>query len=226
MFSHTTSLCLSMFLMVVLPAAGLAQQGAHATVAAAAKALGADKLGALHYTGTGSSYVITEDRAPGAAWPHRVMKSYTRDLNFRTTTSRMQLVRRDGPSGPDETLHHAIDANSPWSAQYDFWITPYAFVKAAAANQATVEAKTISGTPYKIVTFTLPGNHKVVGYINDKDLIDKVETWIGEKNDTLIEAYYRDYTDFNGVKVPTMITTKQAGELSLILIVKDVKVEA
>jgi hypothetical protein len=74
------------------------------------------------------------------------------------------------------------------------------------------------------VTFTLPGDYKVVGYINDKDLVEKVETWIGEKGDRLVEAYYRDYTDFNGVKVPTMITQKHAGTLSLILIVKDVKV--
>jgi hypothetical protein len=70
----------------------------------------------------------------------------------------------------------------------------------------------------------VPGGHKVVGYINDKDLIEKVETWIGEKDDRLVEAYYRDYTDFNGIKVPTMMTQRHAGALSLILIVKDVNV--
>ena len=40
----------------------------------------------------------------------------------------------------------------------------------------------------------------------------------------MVEAYYRDYTNFNGVQVPTMITQKHAGTVSLILIVKDVKV--
>lgn len=226
MFAHTLSAFLFVLALAARPGAGLAsQEHAAAVVAATAKALGADKLSTLHYTGTGSSYVVTEERAAGASWPHRVMKSYVRDLDFRTMRSRLQLVRAEGPSGQDETLNHAVDANSPWSSQYEFWITPYGFVKGAAANKATVESRTIFGSTYRVVTFTLPGNHKVVGYLNDKDLIDKVETWIGDKHDTLIEAQYRDYTEFNGVKVPTMVTTKQDGELSLILMVKDVKVE-
>src|SRR5688572_20463069 len=146
MLAHTLSAFVLAFAPAARPGAGLAtQQHAAAVVAAASKALGADKLSTLHYTGTGSSYVITDDRAPGASWPHRVMKSYVRDLDFRTMTSRMQLVRFEGPSGQDQTLNHAVDANSPWSSQYEFWITPYGFVKGAAANKATVESRTIFG---------------------------------------------------------------------------------
>ena len=60
-------------------------------------------------------------------------------------------------------------------------------------------------------------------YLSDKDLIEKVETTIGDKNDVLVEALYRDYKDVNGVKFPMMITEKQGGELSLLLIVNEVK---
>jgi hypothetical protein len=73
------------------------------------------------------------------------------------------------------------------------------------------------------VAFTLPGGHTVVAYVNDKNLIEKIETKVGETDGFVVEALYRDYADFNGVKFPTLITEKYAGQLSLILIVKEVK---
>jgi hypothetical protein len=188
------------------------------------KALGAEGLKTLHYTGTGSSYIVTDDAPPPGGWSHAVMKSYVHDLNLEAITSRLQLVRAEGTPPADRTLNHSADVTSPWSLQHEFWITPYGFLKGAMMNNATAEPRNVLGTMFRVVTFTLPGDHKVVGYINDKDLVEKVETWIGEKGDRLVEAYYRDYTDFNGVKVPTMITQKHAGTLSLILIAKDVRV--
>jgi hypothetical protein len=41
-----------------------------------------------------------------------------------------------------------------------------------------------------------------------------------------VETTYREYQDFGGLKFPTMIVEKQADELALILIVKDVKANA
>jgi hypothetical protein len=199
-------------------------EDARTVLATAAKALGAEGLKTLHYVGSGSSYIVTDDPPPPAGWAHAVMKSYVHDVNLEAPTSHVQLIRAEGTPPADRTLTYNADAKSPWLLQHQFWITPYGFLKGAMTNNATVEPRTISGTPFRVVTFTLPGDYKVVGYINDKDLVEKVETWIGEKGDRLVEAYYRDYTDFNGVKVPTMITQKHAGTLSLILIVKDVKV--
>jgi hypothetical protein len=193
-------------------------------LATAAKALGAEGLKTVSYTGTGSSYIVTDDPPPEGGWAHAVMKSYVHDVNLEGSTSRVQLIRAEGTPPADRTLTYNADAKSPWLLQHQFWITPYGFLKGAMMHNATVESRTVSGAPFRVVTFTLPGDHKVAGYINDKDLVEKVETWIGEKGDRLVEAHYRDYTDFNGVKVPTMITQKHAGALSLILIAKDVKV--
>jgi hypothetical protein len=36
-----------------------------------------------------------------------------------------------------------------WSSQYEFWITPYGFLKGAMADNATVESKTVMGTTYR-----------------------------------------------------------------------------
>jgi hypothetical protein len=188
-----------------------------------AKAMGANNLKTVHYFGTGSSYIVTDGVAPATGWPHSVMKSYVRDINLDAMTSRLQLVRTGGTPSAEKTITHTVDSNSAWSAQYEFWITPYGFLRGAMANNAKVESKTVFGTTYKAVTFTLPGSHNVVGYINDKDMIERVETTIGEKGDVVVEALYRDYADFNGVKFPSMITEKHGGSLSLILVVKDLK---
>jgi hypothetical protein len=189
-----------------------------------AKAMGATNVKTLHYAGTGSSYIVTDGVAPATGWPHGILKSYVRDINLDVMTSRLQLVRTEGTPPAEKTLAHMVNLNSPWSEQYEFWTTPYGFLQGAMAHNATVESKTVFGTTYKAVTFTLPGGHNVTGYIDDKSIIDKVETTIGEKGDVLVEALYRDYADFDGIKFPTLITEKHSGSLSLILVVKEVKI--
>lgn len=193
-------------------------QDAKSVMAAVAKAMGSDNLKTLHYSGSGSSYVLTQNPAV-----HCVMKSYVRDINFDAGTSKVDLVRVEGTPPADKSLTQTVVAGSSWSSQYPFWLTPYGFLKGALADNASLETKKVYGDSYRTLSFTLPGNHKVVGYINDKDLIDRIETWIGDGADVHVEAMYRDYTDFNGFKFPTLITEKQAGELSLVLVVKDVK---
>jgi ribosomal protein S12 len=208
------------------PSAALAEDAndANMVLSQVAQAMGANNLKTIHYSGTGSSYIVADGSLPTAGWTHAVMKSYVRDINLDAATSRLQLVRIEGTPPVEKTVAHTIDAKSPWSSQYEFWITPYGFLKGAMANKAAVEAKTVFGTTYKAVTFMLPGGHTVTGYIDDKNMIDRVETKIGEKDDVVVEALYRDYSDFNGVKFPTMITEKQGGSLSLILVVKEVNI--
>ena len=220
----------SRFVLLMISAAALQVTGfaqevkdAKTVLNQVAKNLGAINLKTLRYGGSGSSYIVGPGAVPAGGWPHSVMKSYVRDIDLDAITSRLRLVRSEGTPPADKTLTWDINANSPWSSQYEFWITPYGFLKGAMANDATVESKTVMGTTYKVVTFTLPVSHTVAGYINDKDVIERVETKAGHKNDVPIEALYRDYADFNGMKFPTMITEKQADALSLILIVKEVK---
>ena len=217
---------LLMISAAALPAAAPIEdvKDARTVLSEVAKAMGADGLKTLHYSGTGSSYIVTSGPVPAGGWPHSVMKSYIRDINLDARTSRLQLVRAEAPPA-DKTLTHEVDANSPWSSQYEFWITPYGFLKGAMANTATVESKTEFGTTYKAVAFALPGSHTVVAYVNDKNLIEKVETRVGETDGFVVETLYRDYADFNGVKFPTLISEKYAGQLSLVLIVREVKPE-
>jgi hypothetical protein len=129
---------------------------------------------------------------------HNPIKSYTRQIDLSTTTS-----------------------SAPWNSQVEFWITPYGFLKGAMTNTATLESKAVFGEPYQVVTFTLPGNHKIVGYITEKDIVERVHAWVD--NDVMIEAVYRDYVDFGGVKVPTIMIQNRGGRLSQVIIVKEAK---
>jgi len=216
---------LLLILLAALPAAGLAQD-ANTLLSGVAKAMGAENLKTLHYSGSGSSYAVGQSLPSEGAWPHRIMKSYVRDLNLDTAASRVQIVRTEGTPPAEQTHTQTIDPNSPWATQFDYWLTPYGFIKGAMANNATVEAKTVFGTPFRVVTFMIQGKYKVVGYINGKDMIEKVETTIDKPGEMSVEAHYHDYTDFGGFKFPTTIIQKHAGSVSLIVIVKDVKPNA
>ena len=63
-------------------------------------------------------------------------------------------------------------------------MTPWGFLRGAAANGVTVRTRKISDVPYKLVTWVPPQKapsgqaYKVVGYINPENLVDRVETWV------------------------------------------------
>src|SRR5881296_2889509 len=104
-------------------------------------------------------------------------------------------------------------------------MTPYGFLQAAKTNNATVSAKTVGGKRYSVLTFTGKNNAKVNGYINDQNMVERVETWIDNPmlGDMLFDSTYTDYKDFGGVKFPTKIVQKQGPYPILDLTITDVK---
>jgi len=203
---------LLVILLAALPLTAWAQD-AKTVLSKAAKAMGAENLRTLQYSGSGSTY---DEKGQ-----HIQLKSYSRQIDLNATTSSVRMTRVLGTPPADQTLNETVAASSPWNAQFDFWISPYGFLKGAMANTATVESKSAYGEPYRIVTFTLPGNHKVVGYINDKDMVERVQTWVD--NEVMIEGVYREYADFGGLKVPTIVIQNRGGQLAQVVIVKDAK---
>jgi len=79
-----------------------------------------------------------------------------------------------------------------------------------------------------VVTYTSADKAQVNGYIDEENMVDRVETWIDSPvtGDTHIEAIYSDYKDFGGVKFPTRIMERQGGFPTLELVVADVKPNA
>src|ERR1041385_123315 len=63
------------------------------------------------------------------------------------------------------------------------------------------------------------------GYINDENLVEKVETWMPHPvlGDMSVESTYAEYRDWGAVKFPTRMTQKWGGETVLDISINDVK---
>ena len=199
------------------------------------KAMGAQNLKTLQYSGSATEFAFGQAVNPSAPWPGFAEKSYTRTISYEMPAWRVDRVlapippdRRGGglPPGPTQTV--VIGANTPWAQQMDLWMTPYGFLREAANNTVTATSKSMGGKKYTVVTFTAPNKAKFSGYIDQDNMLARVETWVDTPmlGDTLVEVNYSGYKDFAGLKFPTSILQKQGGYPTLDLTVTDVKADA
>jgi hypothetical protein len=93
---------------------------------------------------------------------------------------------------------------------------------------ATVETRMEGAKKTTIVSFAVPGQLKVKAFVNERNLVDKVDSWSTNPvlGDMLTETTYTDYKDFGGVQFPTRIAQKQASVPTLDLVVSEVKPNA
>ncbi|PYR34403.1 MAG: hypothetical protein DMF93_23560, partial [Acidobacteria bacterium] len=121
-----------------------------------------------------------------------------------------------------------VGADTPWVQQLEIVLLPHGFLRAAARRGATVEAKTVGGKKYQVVSFVGDNKAKVNGYISDRNLVDRVETWIDNPfyGDMPFEAIYTDYKDVGGAQFPMHIVQKQGGYPIFDLTLTDVKANA
>ena len=217
-----------------------AAQDAKSVIANASKTLGVDTLKTVQYSATGLDFALGQAPNPSSPWPKFVNKSYAREINFETPASRVDRVRVQGENPPhgggqqpiagEQPVSQTIivGAGTPWVQQLEIWMMPHGFLRAAAAKNATVEAKTVGGRKFTVVTFVGDNKAKVNGYINDQNLVERVETWIDNPflGDMPFEAIYTDYKDAGGAKFPMHIVQKQGGYPIFDLTVTDVKANA
>jgi len=158
-------------------AIGAAAQDAQAALDAAAKELGVTNLGMIQYSGSGLNYAFGQAYSPSSPWPKFNVKTYTRTVDFDSGASRQSMVRTQGENPPkgggqqplvgEQTQNQIITVKQPWNQQFEIWITPQGFVKAALASKnATAKKENMGGKSYQAVTFTTEGKYKVTGYFN------------------------------------------------------------
>ena len=212
-----------------------AAQDAKTVISNASKAMGADNLRTVEFSGTGWEYAFGQAVNPSSPWGGFEDKTYTRTINFETPSWHIDRVlapisptRRGGGLPPAPSQNFVIGPNTNLAQQLDYWTTPYGFLKAAAANSATFASQRIGNKNYTVVTFIGQNKAKVNGYINDQNMVEKVETWIDNPvtGDTLLEAVYTGYKDFGGLMFPTKMVRKQGDYPILDLAVTDVKPNA
>ena len=213
-------------------------QDAKTVIDNATKAMGTLKT--VEYSGSGFDFAIGQNVNPNQPWPKFIDKSYKRVMNFETPAYRMERIRTQGENPPrgggqqpvigEQTQNQTVVVapNTPWVQQLELWMMPHGFLQAAAKNNATVSTKTVGGKKYNVLTFTAPNKAKVNGYINDQNMVERVETWIDNAmlGDMLFDATYSGYKDFGGVKFPTKIVQKQGDYPILDLTITDVKPNA
>ena len=207
-------------------------QDAKAVVAATSKAMGVDTLNSITYSGTARNGAFGQSKSIGnPLGPVNLTQitQYTRTINFEKGEPAALVSRATGPTQPptvpgtpapmpgvfnQNITNQQVSAN--WNQALNFWLTPWGFVKGAAASNATVR----KDGGQQVVSFS-PANFKspsgqmytVTGYINNQNLVSKVETHVEHAvvGDLLVEFEYSNYQNMNGVQVPTRIVQRQAG---------------
>jgi glyoxylase-like metal-dependent hydrolase (beta-lactamase superfamily II) len=170
-------------------------------------------------------------------------KNVIRSYDFEAKGFRTQRTRGEGnvpPGGgfgtttpaPTQEQNTVTMANN-FNAQVEMAMTPVGFLKAAAENNATMSTRTEKGKKYTVLSFPMESGAgaaayktTVNGFIDDKGMVQKVETTINENflGDVKWEATFSNWKDFGGVKFPTSIVQRQFGPMVFELNVTDVKV--
>ena len=215
---------------------------AKTVIADAMKALGAENLKSIEYSGSGYDFTLGQAPNPSSPWPKFIDKTYTRLISLDPVASRMQRVRMQGENPPrgggqqpvvgEQQQNQVVAPGSPQAATLmdDLMMSvPYAFLKAAsAASDTKVSSKTVGGKKYTVLTFTALNKAPASGYLNSQGVLERVETKIDNNvlGDIQFETTFEGYKDFGGVKFPTHIVQKQGGYPVLDLTLTDVKPNA
>jgi glyoxylase-like metal-dependent hydrolase (beta-lactamase superfamily II) len=199
-------------------------QDARAVVANASKAMGTETLTSIRYFGVAQNGSLGQNNNANQPWPMASASDYARAIDFAQPASRATWVtyaqpNTGGPAVQGQGQQNITPQNTAWAQQLDIWVTPWGFLKGAAANAATVRAQTIDGRRYQVVTWSpavkSPGGqpYRVVGFVNAQNLVERVQTWVENPvfGDMLVETEYTHYRDHNGLKYPAQIVQKRGG---------------
>jgi glyoxylase-like metal-dependent hydrolase (beta-lactamase superfamily II) len=204
-------------------AIGVRAQDAAATIAAVRKAMGAETLTSITYSGTAATGNFGQSKNIAGPLATTSIAGYRRAIDLAQPYSRaigttMPPAIPGAPPPQPGTFNQGIAPTASAAALMEIHLTPWGFIKGAAANNATARAQRVGGKPYTVLSWSPTKSpsgqpYNVVGYVNDQNLIERVETWIEHPvmGDLHVEQSYADYRDFNGVKVPGRIVQKRGG---------------
>jgi glyoxylase-like metal-dependent hydrolase (beta-lactamase superfamily II) len=213
-------------------------QDAQGVLQAAAKAMGnAGDVRSIQYSGAGWVAATGQSYTPQDDWPKFEVTSYARTIDYNTRTSREEVTRRQGtypltggggtPLQGEQRQVLLTSGNYAWNMngdnavpqpaqadtrQLDIIMSPHGFLKAAmAAKDATAVALTLEGRNLTIVSFTALNRYRVNGTINEKNLVERTQTWIPNPvfGDLIYDHRYTEYKNFAGVMFPTVLHSHQ-----------------
>ena len=205
-------------------------QDASAVIASAQKALGDVK--SITYSGAAKDVAFqqcgsnaADMNCRGTHDPMRPINNYVRVIDLTAPASR-QTGATNNPAGGGATIPmpgtffqqvtpQQADVSQPWGNALELYLTPWGFLKGAAANNATATRRGNSTVLTWSPTVKAPSGKSYVinAYVNDKNLIDRIETWLGDNimGDMHILATYTGWKDFGGAMAPSKIVQTRGG---------------
>jgi len=216
---------------LALPSGIAMAQDAKTVIAGAQKALGDVK--SITYSGSAKDVSFQQCGANkadmvcrGTHDPMRPIDNYVRVIDLSAPTSRAAGATNNIGAGGSTTVApgnfnqvvtpQQADVSSPWAQSLELYITPWGFLKGAAENNATARKSgkftVVTWSPK--VTAASGKNYVINGYIDDKNMVDHVETWLGENimGDMQIVSTYSGWKDFGGGAIaPAKIVQTRGG---------------
>jgi glyoxylase-like metal-dependent hydrolase (beta-lactamase superfamily II) len=209
-------------------------QDAKTVIANAQKALG--DLKSITYSGSAKDVAFQQCGANSTDMvcrathdPMRPITNYVRVIDLTAPASRASGATNNIGAGGSTTVSpgtffqgitpQQADVTQPWNNSLELYLTPWGFLKGAAANDASVSKRKVDGKSYTVLSWSpkvkaVSGKSYVInGYVNDKNIVDRVETWLGENvmGDMHILATYTGWKDFGGVMAPSKIVQTRGG---------------
>ena len=228
-----TKLALVAICLGFLSRTAMAQDG-RAVTANAQKALGDPK--SITYSGSAKDVAFQQCGTNAAAAmcrgmhdPMRPINNYVRVIDVTAPASR-HTGATNNPTGGGATTPvpgtfiqqvtpEQANVAQPWAASVELYLTPWGFLKGAAENSATASRRRVDGRSYTVLTWSptvkAPSgrNYVINGYVNENNLVDRVETWLGDNimGDMHVVATYTGWKDFGGTMAPSKIVQTRGG---------------
>ena len=228
-----TKLALGVLSLSFVCASAMAQD-AKTVIADAQKALGNPT--SITYSGSAKDVSFqqcganaTQMVCQGTHDPMRPIASYVRVIDLTAPTTRQTGTTNNiGPGGSttvapgtffQQVTAEQANLSQPWAQSLDLYLTPWGFLKGAAANNATATRKRTDGKQYTVLSWSpavkAPSgkSYTINGYVSDKNYVERVETWVGDNimGDMHVLATYSGWKDFGGTTAPARIVQTRGG---------------
>src|SRR5262245_63271096 len=150
--------CGAAIALVALLASSAMAQDAKTVISTASKAMGVDGLNSITYYGSGANFGLGQSNNSNGQWPRTNVNDYVRSIDFTGPVSRATGVTfaapvTGGPAAQAPFQQNITKDNGAWAQQLEIWVTPWGFLKGAAANNATAKAQTVGGRRFQLVTW-------------------------------------------------------------------------
>lgn len=198
-----------------------------------------DELGnvqSVTYSGSARNVAFQQCGANGTALicdgthdPMRPITNYERVINLNSPASRETGATMNFGSGGSTTVipgtffqqvtQEQADLSESWAGSLEYYLTPWGFLQGAADNSASSNRRTLDGKSYVVISWSPEvkapsgASYVINGYINEDNLVEHVETWLGNNimGDMHIFASYKGWRDFGGYAIPTRISQTRGG---------------